>query len=1181
MTLLTKLSLANRVIVGLVTIVIVAFGLFATGSLKQELLPSVQQPGAVVVATYPGASPTSVERELTAPIEQLVRSVEGVTGITSDSRNGSASIQVKWDFGLDSEQVVADIRTAIGAAESTLPAGSTSEVYAGGSDDLPVMSLAVAADTEPADFAKRVESVVLPALRGIEGVRQVQLSGQHETQLVITMRPVDLAAKGVSAEEVGAAVEASSAVVAAGTSVSDGLALSIEVGSPVATVEELAGLPVQHRAGPFPLSAVADVELAPATMTTIARADGLPSLSLSLLKNPDANAVQLAHTIRDALPALERELGDGASFTIVFDQSPMVEQSIHDLSVEGGLGLLFAVLVILVFLLSLRSTIITAVSIPLSLLIAMIGLWIGDYSLNIFTLAALTVAVGRVVDDSIVVIENLKRRHIGVPMTTDSALAAVREVAGAVTASTITTVAVFLPIAFVGGTTGELFRPFAVTVTIALLASLVVSLTIVPVLAYWFMGARSRAETSSDDPQTRPLAEAPAPDSERAEEVTRLQRGYLPVLMAALRHPLISLGAAAVIFAGTIVAGGFLKMDYLGDLGGGDTLQVSQELPAGSSLETTSDAAARVESVLADTPGVASYLTTIGDGSSSSTASITVTLEDDAVSDDVAASITRAVKNRADVGTVDIGEPDAGFSAGGIQVAVRGDDPAALATGAAAVEAMLAELPGVGAATSDLAEEQAILKVDVDRTTAAGYGFTQEQVGTAISDMLRGTSLGSVVLEGTTREIVVRTQRAGTTPAEIAALPLPVSALQQAAAQKAASDRLTADQRAAAERARAEARSQSTRQESELRTARAEATAELARSIDQLAALSSAPLEVPTAEPATPEEQALERAALERAEQLAALEGAVAQARSAIASFDEQLVAMTTARSDAASQEAESERFTQAQEDLAEVRAAPILVQDVARVVDELAPATIVRVDGVRTVTVSAEPADEDLGAVSVAIRNGLDGLELPTGVSAELGGVAQAQEESFAQLGLAMLMAIALVYIVMVATFRSLVQPLILLVSVPFAATGAVAGLLVTGTPLGIPAMIGLLMLIGIVVTNAIVLIDLINAFRLRGDSVLDAVIHGSRLRLRPIIMTACATVFALLPMSLGLTGGGVFISQSLAIVVIGGLVSSTLLTLLLVPVLYSLLERRAERRHERRNERRHAKSAATPEAA
>ncbi len=230
------------------------------------------------------------------------------------------------------------------------------------------------------------------------------------------------------------------------------------------------------------------------------------------------------------------------------------------------------------------------------------------------------------------------------------------------------------------------------------------------------------------------------------------------------------------------------------------------------------------------------------------------------------------------------------------------------------------------------------------------------------------------------------------------------------------------------------------------------------------------------------------------------------------------------------------------------------------------APTTVTQIDGDPSVTITGTPDTTDLGALSAAVTTTIAGIDdLPAGVSAELGGAATDQQEAFSQLGLAMLVAIALVFLIMVGTFRSLVQPLILMVAIPFAATGAIAGLLITDTPLGVPSMVGLLMLIGIVVTNAIVLIDLINQYRVRGEDLKTAVVDGARLRLRPIIMTACATICALIPMGLGLTGGGAFIGKPLAVVVIGGLISSTILTLLLVPVLYSLVERRSEKKRLR----------------
>jgi len=259
----------------------------------------------------------------------------------------------------------------------------------------------------------------------------------------------------------------------------------------------------------------------------------------------------------------------------------------------------------------------------------------------------------------------------------------------------------------------------------------------------------------------------------------------------------------------------------------------------------------------------------------------------------------------------------------------------------------------------------------------------------------------------------------------------------------------------------------------------------------------------------------------------------------------------------------------------------PVPLSRLASVEQVEAASSISRVDGERSATISTTPEGSDLGTLTAALQTALDGLDLPTGVDVTVGGVAADQSDAFGDLGLALAIAVVIVYLVMVATFRSLAQPLILLVSVPFAATGAIGLLLVTGTPLGVPALIGMLMLVGIVVTNAIVLLDLVNQYRAQGMGVREAVLEGGRRRLRPILMTAIATIFALLPMALGLTGEGGFISQPLAIVVIGGLLSSTLLTLVLVPTLYTMVEHTKERLRDWRAGRRASRQGAAAELA
>ncbi|WP_256862993.1 efflux RND transporter permease subunit [Microbispora sp. GKU 823] len=752
-----------------------------------------------------------------------------------------------------------------------------------------------------------------------------------------------------------------------------------------------------------------------ASATTLTRTNGIPSLGVSITMVPDGNAVQISHDVNDALPDLTRALGDSAELTVVFDQAPYVERSIEDLTTEGLLGLAFAVVVILVFLLSVRSTLVTAVSIPLSVVIALIALWIGDYSLNLLTLGALTIAVGRVVDDSIVVLENIKRHLAYGEEKRRAILGAVREVSGAVTASTLTTVAVFLPIAFVGGMVGQLFSPFAITVTVALLASLLVALTVIPVLAYWFLKA----------PVLTPQeVQAVREDAERKELRSPLQRIYLPVLRFATRRRLITVLIGVVVFVATMALAPNLKTNFL-DNSGNDTTQISQRMPAGTDLATTDAAAKKVEAVLAADGGVKSYQVTVGGGNrflgglggGSDRASFSVTLKEGVETSALEDRLRERLKGLTGIGDITVGGSDGGFNSDQVQVIVQGSDQAALKTAATTVRDAMAGVDGLRDVASNLEDSVPRVEVHVDREKAAARGLTEAGIGQLVAQAFRGAPVGSIDVDGRSSDVILRA--GGDAPDDIAAI---------------------------------------------------------------------RKLAIPTA-------------------------------------------------------------------------TGMVKLGDVADVVKADGPTQITRQDGDRTATVSGTADASDLGAITTKVTDKLKTLTLPAGVTYKIGGASSDQQDAFADLGVAMLLAVAIVFMIMVATFRSLVQPLILLVSIPFAATGAIGLLLVTDTALGVPALIGMLMLIGIVVTNAIVLIDLINQYREQGLGVVEAVMEGGRRRLRPILMTAIATICALTPMALGVTGSGGFISQPLAIVVIGGLISSTLLTLVLVPTLYTMVERLKER--------------------
>ncbi|MEV5817916.1 efflux RND transporter permease subunit [Micromonospora haikouensis] len=1052
MLFLSRVSLANRRLVALLTALLVALGIYTIPSLKQQLLPDLSFPAVTVVAAYPGAPPEVVEEQVTGPIEKAVEGIDGVESTTSTSQQGSVQVMISFSFDSDIDQAATDVEQAVSKISSTLPAGVDPQVLTGSTADLPTMVLAATSDGDQHALAAALDEKVVPALRAVDGVNDVAISGVRDQVVTVTPDTAALTRAGLTTQSIVTALGTLGGTSSAGQITSDGRNLSLAVGQPVTSLSQIQNLwlspaasapgggsttgPGGPAAAPAPaapsgtatgkpvqLKQVATVALTDAPVTSITRTDGKPSLGISLTMDHGGSSPNISDDVRDQLPQLQAALGDDARLVVVSDSGPGVKEAVNGLVEEGALGLLMAILVIVLFLRSARATVVTAVSIPLSLLVALIAVWQRDYSLNILTLGALTIAVGRVVDDSIVVLENIKR-HLGYGEERATAvLSAVREVATAVTSSTLTTVAVFLPIALVSGFVGELFGSFSITVSAAMLASLLVSLTVVPVLAYWFLKAPADA------------AGVPADEYRaRVEEHERrglLPRVYLPVIRWAVGHRKTVLAGALALLAATVVLAGSLKTTFIGD-SGEDSIGVTQTLPAGTDLATTDAAAKKVEGALASVDGVESYQVVIGSSGgffgsrTANNVSYTLNLADDADS----ATVSDAVRDRlaaiTDAGELKLGGGPGGGGPGGdstISVSIRADDDQALSQATRQVQEALTGVSQVTDVESDLSESAPQISIVPDGQAAARYGLTTNAIVSALRQSVEGTTVTQVTLDGAARDVLVRT--ADATPdslAEVKALVLPAGT----------------------------------------GTVR----------LDQVA---------------------------------------------------------TVSRVDG--------------------------------------PVQRTHVDGERTNTVTATPVGDDTGAASSAVTDRLDTLTLPAGSSYEIGGVTADQSEAFSQLILAMAAAIALVFLILVGVFRSIRQTLILLVSIPFAFVGAFALLLVTGTPLGVAALIGILMLIGIVVTNAIVLMDLINQYRERGMSVAEAVVEGGQRRLRPILMTALATIFALLPMALGITGAGAFISTPLAVVVIGGLVTSTLLTLVLIPVLYTMVEGRRERRQARRS--------------
>ena len=1071
---LAKLSLNNRSVVALATAIIAIFGFVSLGSLKQELIPSFETPQAAIVTTYIGAGPEVVDKQVSQVIDNALRQQDGLVSSTTTSQANISIVRVEFEYGTSTSKVKENIASALASVASTLPSAATPKILSGSFDSVPIIALGVTAnDGDNEAISQSMEDVAVPLLSGISGVREVALSGTKEKRINLTLNQSVLTANGLSQQSIVSALQANGFVMPAGSITDANGSISVEAGTAVNALEAFKNLPLigsktstststpqipasvlAQLGGTSGLSGlgaltgqlgsgtttttttatalrikdVATVKLENAPVTSIARVNGQEALALSITKTQDANTVAVSHAVAAQIDELKSKLGD-VTITTIFDQAPYVEKSLENLTTEGLLGLGFAIAVILVFLLSIRSTLVTAISIPTSVLITFIGLgWFG-YSLNLLTLSALTIAIGRVVDDSIVVIENINRHlSYGEPKK-KAILRSVREVSGAITAATITTVAVFLPIALVSGLVGELFRPFSWTFTIALVASLFVSLTIVPVLAYWFLKAPAQQEFKTEAAAAKHAAKI-REDEEERERKSLLQRGYLPILTWTQKRPVVTIVASVLVLFLTFGMSSQLKTDFIGS-SGSNSFVLNQKLDPGATLADKDAAAAKVEEILLAHDEIEVVQTTIGSsgdgrvafGASAGGTSISVTIKDGVDATILQTELESQFAADATLGEVKFssgGGPSFGSSST-VDIKLTATSDKNLLAGIAAVQAAMKDTKDVTEVTNSLAEKQRTLKVTVDRMAAARKGLTEVAVSGIVAAAMNPSSIGKVNIDSVSTSIFVTKDDVPATIAEVKALQIPTAS-------------------------------------------------------------------------------------------------------------------------------------------------GPVRLDSIADVKLSSIPVSITSEKGDRTAKVMLTPSGNNLGAITADVTKRLAAVTLPAGVTASIGGVSQAQADSFSQLGTALLAAVAIVFIVMVGTFRSIAQPLILLISIPFAATGAFTLLLITDTALGVPSLIGMLLLVGIVVTNAIVLIDLINQYRAEGRPTQQAIMDGARQRLRPILMTALATIFALTPMALGITGGGGFISQPLAIVVIGGLFSSTVLTLVIVPVLYWLVEGRKERKAGRK---------------
>jgi HAE1 family hydrophobic/amphiphilic exporter-1 len=1032
---LTQLAVAKRSVTVLVTLGLLLGGLFSWSQLNQELLPDIQFPYVVVITAVPGASAQDVSTQVTQPVERSIGSVPRLNHLDSSSVNSLSIVVASFSYGTDVKATTASIDTNIKA----LSLGVTSSVQSFDINALPPLTVAISAKggTTAAQLAALAASTIVPSLQSIDGVSKVDLSGASQDRLVVKLDPAKLAADNITIKTIAGLLAANNLVLPAGsvpTMTGSGATITIPVSAEhqllLTTKDDLLGLAVGVKMQPdgtvatpvtmIKLGDLGTVDVVPVYASGYAELNSDPShrdagssLVLSVSKTSDANTVNVVQAVQQKLTQLQNQSG-AFELVTVQDYSSFIIESRDSLVREGGLGALFAVITIFVFLLSLRSTLVAAVSIPVSIMTALVLMLVAGITINIMTLGGLAIAVGRVVDDAIVVLENIYRhRGRGDPMR-EAVISGTREVASAITSSTLTTVAVFLPLGFVGGIVSQFFLPFALTVTFALLASLVCALTVVPVMASLFI---DRIKLN--------------PDEGEKHHDSLVQRIYTPLLRAALqnrrsRWSVVGIAMLLVFGAGLLIP--HIPTQFL-NTGSQKYLQISVAPPSGTPSAVVLEAAQAVEARLRTHSEINLIETTVpGDadsglsaisaaftGGASNSATIVVRLDN---SVDLDAEQKKLADDlaplQASTWQIQVAQQSSFGGGGGISVVVSGADPAKVASATTAVIAALeskAEFPDLLNIKSDLATTAAEFQIDVDPNKALLDGTTTVGVQDEVHNALVGTKAGTVILAGAPSDVYLQVDT----------------------------------------------------------------------KLDSLQALQQLPV------------------------------GKAAMPLSAIATV--------------------SQQDTQAR---------------------------ISRVDQSPASTISADTTSKDTGGVSMSIQKAIDKLQAAgqlNGVTVTLSGVTEQMNSAFSGLFVSMAVAILLVYIVMVLVFNSLIDPLVIMFSLPLATIGAFPALFITQRAIGISALIGFLMLIGIVVTNAIVLLDLVEQHRRRGMPMYEALMQGGRTRVRPILMTAIATILALMPLALGLSEGEIIASE-LATVVIGGLFTSTFLTLIVVPVVYSLVE-------------------------
>lgn len=1005
---IVEFSVKRKVTVLMVALAIIAFGLVGFYRLPINLLPSLSYPSLTVQTEYPNAAPAEVEQLITRPVEEVVGVLKGLKQIHSVSRSGISEVTLEFGWGAQMSDLAMDIREKLDRLELPLEAETPIVLRYDPALD-PILKLSLSGELPLTQLRLLGEKDVKEALERIEGVASAKIQGGEEEEIHVNINQGKVAAMGISPQQLEQLLGDSNINRPGGSLKNSQTQLLVRTLNEYDDLQEMRNLritPVGKAS--VKLGDVAEVVWASKDREEIARFQGKEGILISLYKEGDANTVEVANAIKKALSPLKRKLPKGVAIDVQFDQSRFIEQSINEVKQSLSYGGLLAIAILWVFLRNLRLTAIVATAIPLSVVATFIFMYRSDVSLNIMSLGGLTLGVGMLVDSAIVVLESIHRqREKGLGLA-EAAIIGTSEVGGAVIASVLTTIAVFLPIVFVEGIAGQLFRDQALTVTFSLLASLLASFTLIPMLAS--LGNKSKAVTSNSQQQ------------QKSETLGWFSVGYEKLLRKALQFKW------GVFATGFFIL--FLTMQLVPRIPTSLIPQMSEgefyfdvSLPEGTALPTTDAVMKEMELVAAQHPGVASVYTSVGSRNVSgglslktkdeNLAQISIVIKDRANSEleETVIEDLRQIYSQIPQADVQFGRPSFFSLKTPMEMLFYGEDIEQMRDYSMQLLSQLEKVEGLIDIQASLEVGNPELMVQFDRQKLAQLGFTVQSVAETIHQRVNGSIVSR--FQRPDRQIDIRMRN---------------------------------------------------------------------RSIDR--------------------------------DSISDIENIV----------------------------------------IGEVEGRPVTLRAVATVSTAQGPAAIDRIQQSRVAVIAANLTGRSLSDVTQELQQIVRDNPPPIGMTFEFGGQNKEMEQSFDSLMFAVLLAVFLVYIVMAATFEHIGHPFVILFTIPMALVGVILGLYVTGYAISVISLIGAVFLIGVVVNNAIVLVDAINQMRRHGMDKLTAIIEASKTRLRPILMTTCTTVLGLLPMAIAF-GEGAELRAPLAVVVSFGLVVSTGLTLFIIPATYLIM--------------------------